>query len=93
MVRIKTKSKIFAGLPLFLLKVPSFTRGGSGGHVVNEAAGMLWVGGMGGPRVPVTWRQSTFMVVLSIFIFLLFPILLFLTVVQLLTGLGRSLSL
>lgn len=62
---------------------------------------MLWVGasleflarGTGGPRVPVTWRQSAFMVVWGIFIFLLFSIMLFLTVVQLLTSLGRRLSL
>lgn len=102
MVRIKTKSEIFAGLLLFLLKVPSFARGGCGGHVVNEALGLLWVGvsleclagGCGWPQSACDLEtQSEFMVVLGIFIFLLFPIMPFLTVVQLLTSLGRRLSL
>lgn len=40
-VRIKTKSEIFTGLLLFLLKVPCTAKGGCGGHVVHEAAGVF----------------------------------------------------
>lgn len=66
-LRIKIKSEIFTGLPLFLLKVPCFARGGCGGHVVHGATGMLLVGvssqgclagGVCGPSVPMTWDHN-----------------------------------
>lgn len=101
-VRIKTKSKIFAGLLLFLLKSSLLSErwmwwGCSKGGC-RDAPGRNFAGvpgwGCGWPQSTCDLEtQSEFMVVLGIFIFLLFLIMPFLTVVQLLTSLGRRLSL